>query len=74
MKLNLDESSILSNKKKTKVEKDYQSNLTRKYYQSLLKYNKVNLPSMNDVLDENFLFLHALKNIIKDKNIYKKIT
>jgi len=74
IKLNLNNYSILENKKISKIKKDYQSNLTRKYYQSLLKNNKVNLPKMNEVLEENFLFLEALKNITKDKHIYKKIT
>ncbi len=54
--------------------REYISKLSIKFFKSLLKYGKVNLPTFDEALDENFLFIKEISKKIKKKSHILKIT
>lgn len=72
--LDLNYNHLTIDKKKFSYKKEYQSNLTKNYFLSLSRTGKLNLPKINDVIRENYLFLKSLHNIFKNKKNFKKIT
>ena len=56
----------------TKIE--YVSKLSNKFYKSLLKCGKVQLPTFNQALKENFLFIQEFLKKIRNKSDILKIT
>jgi len=53
---------------------EYVSQLSNKFYKSLVKYGKVQLPTFDQALKENFLFIQEFLKNIKNKSDILKIT
>ena len=54
--------------------REYVSELTKKFFKSLLKYGRVQLPTFDESLVENFLFIKEFMKNIKKKSYIFKIT
>jgi hypothetical protein len=61
-------------KKNFTYKMEYVSELSNKFYKSLVKYGKVQLPTFDQALKENFLFLQEFLKKIKNKSDIFKIT
>ncbi len=53
---------------------EYVSKLSNRFYKSLVKYGKVQLPTFDQALKENFLFIQDFLKKIKNKSDILKIT
>lgn len=61
-------------KKSLFCKREYVSELSNKFFKSLLKYGKVQLPTFDEALGENFLFIKEFLKKIKKKTYILKIT
>lgn len=61
-------------KKNFICKREYISKLSGKFFNSLLKYKKVKLPTFDEALKENFLFINEFVKTIKKKSYISKIT
>ena len=71
---NFKNSKLYMGNKSFVSKREYISKLSIKFFKSLLKYGKVNLPTFDEALDENFLFIKEISKKIKKKTHILKIT
>jgi hypothetical protein len=71
---NFSDNHLKTENKSLSCKMEYVSQLSNKFYKSLSKYKKVQLPSFNDALNENFLFIQELLKKLKKKSDILKIT
>lgn len=73
-KYNFKNENLYIGKKSFFCKREYVSELSNKFFKSLLKYGKVQLPTFDEALGENFLFIKEFLKNIKKKSYILKIT
>ncbi len=71
---NFKNEKLFLEKKSFICKREYTSELSSKFLNSLLKYKKVKLPTFDEALEENFIFIKEFLKNIKQKTYILKIT
>jgi hypothetical protein len=71
---NFKNEKLFLEKKSFICKREYTSELSSKFFKSLLKYKKVKLPTFEEALEENFIFIKEFLKNIKQKSYIFKVT